>query len=149
MGCTICYSENYDPEAVLEDGSCVFTHADILGKYRVQDSVVGPFQDVYYSEPYEIEIQMESCTDDELEIYNYAQLKYAVSEEPILVQFQREQDSIVIINQSLLQNNDGLWTEYGIGRSIGYFKGDSIFFPISYNTPFDPYYGSCWGKKID
>ena len=148
MGCTTCIAENYDPEAELDDGSCVLPHKELIGTYRVQDSIVGPFQDVYYSEPYEIEVIYEACNDDELLIVNYAQLKNAATDEPLEIQIRIEPDSIDIIRQGILKLNDGLETNYDIFRTKGYIKGDKIWFPISYSTPLDPYYGHCWGEKV-
>lgn len=149
MGCTICIAENYDPEAILDDGSCVLAHRELIGTYRVQDSIVGPFQDIYYSEPYEIEVIYEACYDDELLIVNYAQLKNAATDEALEIQFRVEPDSIDIIRQSILKLNDGVETNFAISRTKGYIDGDKIWFPISYSTEFDPYYGHCWGEKIE
>ncbi len=44
MGCTNPYSDNYDPEASEEDGSCVPFSAKFLGEYRVEEScTIGNF----------------------------------------------------------------------------------------------------------
>lgn len=115
-----------------------------MGTYSVQDSTISPFQDVFF-DSYAIRISQRHCEKDKLTIWGYANLSTFSGEAN--VECIIDGDSIFIPNQTLFADNEDSFDDTAVMSSVGYFKGDSIFFHFDYYDSFDPWYGDVWGVK--
>jgi len=149
-GCTDCNATNYDPDAKKDNNSCVYNNDNLIGTYDVVDSTVDWSQQVWY-DYYEIELKHGGCNPDGLVIVNYANLTNHLTNSPLEVEINITGDSIHIPYQ-FIEGDDtpgSSFDDFEINEKTGYFAGDSIYFPISYNhNNGDPSFGHCIGKKI-
>ena len=144
-GCTDCNASNFNPDAEVDDGSCILVNTNHLGTYSVQDSVHGPFYDMFYDE-YLIHIVRDSCDSIGISINNYANITNSLGALNVIAQIVG--DSVYMPYQIIEGPDQSAKTDYMIiFESTGYFKEDSIFLTLYYMDRFDPYFGHLWGKK--
>ena len=146
-GCTDCNATNYDVSANKDDGSCKYLNESRLGMYVVSDSIIDPFQTIFYSS-YKIEIKHNKCMPSEMLISNFGDIKNSLKD-PITIVCEISGDSIFIKQQIIEGPDANSTTDFiQVSQSYGYFSNDSIYFSIRFSDRFDPYYGNCWGKKM-
>ena len=144
-GCTDSTATNFNPDALIDDDSCILLNTNRLGTYSVQDSVHGPFFDMFYDD-YLIQIVQDACDSIGISINNYANITNSLGELNVIAQIVR--DSVYVPYQIIEVPGQDLITDYmTIFESTGYFKEDSIFLTLYYMDMFDPYFGHLWGKK--
>ena len=145
FGCTDCNATNFNPDALIDDDSCILLNTNRLGTYSVQDSVHGPFFDMFYDD-YLIQIVQDACDSIGISINNYANITNSLGELNVIAQIVG--DSVYVPYQIIEVPGQDLITDYmTIFESTGYFKEDSIFLTLYYMDMFDPYFGHLWGKK--
>lgn len=150
-GCTDCNALNFDPNAQNDDNSCVYENDQLIGVYDVLDSTMAWTQQVSYDH-YQIELKRGGCNPNGLIIVNYANLTNHKTDSPFEVSVNIEGDTIRIPYQ-FIEGDDiqgSSFHDFEINEITGYFVGDSIYFPLSYNhNNGDPSSGYCIGKRIE
>jgi len=146
-GCTDNTACNFNIDANINDNSCILLNTNRLGTYFVQDSIKGPFFDIFYDE-YIIQIIQDSCDSIQFSINNYANITNSLGDLNVIAQIIG--DSIYFPYQIIEGPDQTAITDYMIiFESTGFFKEDSIFLTLYYMDRFDPYFGHLWGKAQD
>ena len=116
-GCTNIYSDNYDEDAIKDDGSCILAREKFLGTFEVNENCESGLDNyelvIYESDLYDNEVVI-------INLYNVGGTVYAIIEDEYLeIPDQRDPDSGAkyigsgsIIEKSLaigfsVQSNDG------------------------------------------
>lgn len=138
-GCTDCNAINYAVDAEIENNSCEYVNDDLLGTYKVKDSVLGYSGSQWEHRVYNISIRRSWCSPNNLKIISYADI---YSGDVINVDCQISNKNICIYEQktNILP--------YDVKFSEGHFSNDSIYFDFKFIAYGDPYIGSCYGKKL-
>lgn len=130
-GCTLCYAQNYDSEALLEDGTCRFLYEDLIGLYSVRDSLFDS-SGTYVTRSYELSIFFDDCNSEKLRIHNLGNLKNLATEEPVSFDLRVENNELVLIKQTYFSNVNEVLTYYYLERSSGVFDESSLRLNYSY-----------------